>query len=239
MPYANPQLKHLSNEWPAHSAAPNTHQRVLDLVTRYLPGLAGTRIADLPCGAGAFSQRLGALGADVLPVDIAAVEPFLADAAKRVLADANHALPFGDAYFGALVTIEGIEHLENPSLFLRECARVVKPGSFIFLTTPNVDSYRSRRSVLFNGYHRYFRPFSDNDKDSGHLHPIDMVFMRGATQKAGLEIVEVTVNRGEKKNWMYEMLRRRLTRKLPLYMRGEVPFYGEVIIYVLRKASSL
>ena len=57
----------------------------------------------------------------------------------------------------AMISIEGIEHLENPSLFVRECARVVKPGGLVFLSTPNVDSYRSRRSVHLHGFHKYFK----------------------------------------------------------------------------------
>lgn len=230
-------LKHLTNEWPAHAAAPNTHNRVLELVRQYYPELKGVRICDLPCGAGAFSNRLAGMGADTVPVDIAAVEPFLADASRRVLADANQRLPFADGEFDAFVTIEGIEHLENPSFFLRECARVIKPEGRIFLTTPNVDSFRSRRYLFAYGFYRFFEPVNDTDKDSGHLHPIDMVFFRGAAQRAGLEIAEVTVNRIEKKGWFSERLRSSLVRKLPEYMRGEVPFYGDVIIYVLKKRT--
>ena len=228
-------MKHITNEWPQHAAAPNTHNRVLELIGKYLPRPAGLRICDVPCGAGAFSTRLAQLGADVTPMDIAAVEPFLADRARRILSNANQRFPFDDGHFDALVTIEGIEHLENPSQFLRECARVVKAGSLIFLTTPNVDSFRSRRYLFLKGFHRYFGPVNDFDKDSGHLHPIDMVFFRGAAQRAGLEILEVTVNHIDKKSWLSELLRPRLTSKLPHYMQGDAPFYGDVIIYVLKR----
>ncbi len=232
------KIKHITHEWPAHAAAPGTHQKVFDLVQQYLPQAKGMRIADVPCGAGLFSKRLAELGAEVVPVDIAPVSPFHADPATRVLADANQPLPFPDGSFDALVTIEGIEHLENPSHFLRECARLVRPGSKIFLSTPNVDSFRSRRYVGMNGFHRYFGPLNDTDKDSGHLHPIDMVFMRGACQRAGLRILDVAVNRIEKRTLLSEFLRKRMTRKLPTYMHGEVPFYGDCIIYVLERPSA-
>jgi SAM-dependent methyltransferase len=228
-------LKHLTNEWPAHAAPSNTHARVWELVQARIGELAGKRVLDVPCGAGAFSARLAASGADLRALDVAAVEPFLAPREARALADANLGLPFAAGEFDAVVTIEGIEHLENPSLFLRECARVTRPGGWIFLTTPNVDSLRSRKYVAAYGFHRYFGPVNDTDKDSGHLHPIDMIFMRGALRRAGLEIAEVTVNRVHKKRWWTEWLRPRLTRKLPAYMKGEVPFYGDSIIYVLRK----
>lgn len=224
-----------AHQWPEHAAAYNTHNRVLEVMQKHLPGIAGLSILDVPCGAGAFSARLAALGANVVPMDIEAVEPFHADRAKRILGDANQPLPFPDAAFDALVTIEGIEHLENPSFYLRECARVVKPGGWIFLSTPNVDSFRSRKSAFVYGFHRYFGPWSEVHKDSWHLLPVDMVFFRGAAKKANLDIVDVTVNALRGKNLFKEMLRPFLTRKLPHYMRGPVPFYGDVIIYVLRK----
>lgn len=224
-----------SDQWPEHAAAPNTHNRVYELVQQYLPQAQGKKICDLPCGAGAFSARLAQLGAAVTAVDLEAVEPFYYDKSHRVLADANLALPFADNEFDAMVSIEGIEHLENPSFFVRECARVVKPGGLVFLSTPNVDSYRSRRSTHVHGFHKYFMPVSASHKMAYHLHPIDMTFVRGAVQKAGLAIEGLAVNRMSGKTLISEILRPLFTRKLPAELKGEIPHYGEVIIYVLRK----
>lgn len=227
------RLKHITNEWPEESAAAGTHERVLELMaTRPLKGM---RILDVPCGAGRFSAALGRRGADVTPMDIAPVSPFAGELQRRVLADVNVGLPFPSSSFDAVVSIEGIEHFENPSLFVRECARVIRPGGRIFLTTPNVDSLRSRRYALVYGFHRYFGPATETDKDSGHLHPIDMIFMAGAVRRAGLVITATAVNRIEKKSWLTELLRPMLTRRLPSYMRGEIPFYGDCLIYVLEK----
>lgn len=226
-----------SDDWPEHAAAPNTHNRVLELVQHYLPNPVGLQVCDLPCGAGMFSARLSRLGMEVTAVDLEAVAPFYFDKARRVLADANLTLPFADGEFDALVSIEGIEHLENPSSFMRECARLVKPGGLVILSTPNVDSYRSRRSIYAHGFHKYFKPVSAYHKMAWHLHPIDMVFVRGAARKAGLEILEVAVNRMTGKNFWSEALRPVFNRKLPAELRGEIPYYGEVIIYILKKPA--
>jgi 2-polyprenyl-3-methyl-5-hydroxy-6-metoxy-1,4-benzoquinol methylase len=161
-----------TDQWPEHAAAPNTHKRVYELVRQYLPVGAGKKVADLPCGAGSFSARLAQLGMDVAAVDLEAVEPFYFDKDKRVLADANLPLPFADGELDAMISIEGIEHLENPSMFARECARVVKLGGLVFLSTPNVDSYRSRRSTYVHGYHKYFRPMTPDQKMAWHLLPV-------------------------------------------------------------------
>ncbi|HXU92183.1 MAG TPA: methyltransferase domain-containing protein [Gallionella sp.] len=224
-----------SNQWPEHAAAPNTHNRVFELVRQYLTAPEGKKVCDLPCGAGAFSARLAQLGADITAVDIEAVEPFYYDRGHRILADANLPLPFADGEFDAMVSIEGIEHLENPSFFLRECARVVKPGGLVFLSTPNIDSFRSRRSTFLHGFPKYFRPKTADRKDAYHLHPIDMTFVRGALRKTDLSIVELAVNRFSGRNIFRELLRPLFTAKLPEEMRGQIPFYGEVLIYVLRK----
>lgn len=227
-----------TNVWPEHAAAPNTHNRMLELVRQYLPDAAGRKVCDLPCGAGAFSARLAELGMDVTAVDIEAVEPFYFDPKRRVLADANLALPFADGEFDAMVSIEGIEHLENPSFFLRECARVVRPGGWVFLSTPNVDSYRSRRSAYIHGFPKYFQPKTPERKDAWHLHPVDMTFVRGALRKTDLSIVELAVNQLSGRNMFRELMRPLFTLKLPQEMRGEIPFYGEVMIYVLRKNAA-
>jgi len=224
-----------TNQWPEHAAAPNTHNRVFELLLSHLPAINDKRICDLPCGAGAFSARLAQAGAQVTAVDLEAVSPFYFDESHRVLADANKALPFADGEFDAMVSIEGIEHLENPSFFVRECARIVRPGGLVIISTPNVDSYRSRRSVHIHGFHKYFKPVGEGQKMAWHLLPVDMVFMFGALRKAGLDVVEIAVNRKHGKGIVSELLRPVFNRKLPPELRGEIPYYGEVIIYVLRK----
>lgn len=224
----------VQSSWPEHAAAHNTHQRVLDMVRRLLPTGRGLSALDVPCGAGALSARLATEGLDVTSVDIEAVEPFRHDPTRRVLANANQGLPFPDRKFDLVVSVEGIEHLENPSAFLRECARVAKDDGIVIISTPNVDSFRSRRWALVRGHHRFFGPQGEAAKDSGHLHGIDMIFFRGAAERAGLEVVELAVNDIDK-SWFSELLRPWLTRRLPPVMRNEIPFYGDVMIYGLKK----
>ncbi|MEK6806071.1 MAG: class I SAM-dependent methyltransferase [Pseudomonadota bacterium] len=225
----------MSLEWRELAAAPETHPRVLELLHKHLQPFQGAKVLDMPCGSGLFSKWMQEQGLKVTPMDIEDVRPFHHDPAQRVLGDANRGLPFPDGQFDAVVTVEGIEHLENPSFFLRECARVVRPGGHVVLTTPNVDAIKSRRHVYLKGYFRYFEPKGAGLKDAHHLHPIDMIFMRGAIQRAGLAIVEITVNQFSGKTWFTELTRRYFTHKLPAEMKGEVPYYGDVVIYVLTK----
>lgn len=223
--------------WPAVAAAAGTHQQSLVFLHQHLP-VVGAKILDLPCGAGAFANAAAQLGFDVTTMDIHPNEPYLADPAKRVIGDANRPLPFADGQFDAVCSIEGIEHLENPSFFLRELCRVTKPGGYCVLSTPNVDSYRSRSNTLFRGHHRYFRPESDTEKDSGHMHPIDLYFVMGALTKTEFELIDLGVNsmsgRAGPNAWR-EFVRKFLSGLYPPRLREKVPFYGDVLIYVLKK----
>lgn len=219
-------------------SAPNTHEAAFDLFTSHVGSVAGLRICDVPAGAGAFSQRLLEEGARVAAVDIEAHGDFAPDRAILTLADANLGLPFEPASFDAVASIEGIEHLENPSFFLREIARVLKPGGWALVTTPNVDSFRSRLYRLLRGHYKFFRPESATARQYGHIHPIDMVFFKGAAQGAGLSLVATCVNeRTERHLWLKETFRKWLTRYWPESMRGKIPFYGDVMVYLLRKPA--
>ena len=49
-------------------------------------------------------------------------------------------LPYGDATFDLLVSMDVVEHVPEPLPWLREALRVVKPGGSLFFTTPNYAS---------------------------------------------------------------------------------------------------
>lgn len=134
--------------WPPIAAAEGTHAKTLEILHE-LGLTARAKVLDMPCGAGAFASAAEQLGFDVTGLDIHPNEPYYGKIDKRILGDANKGLPFEDDMFDAVCSIEGIEHLENPSFFLRELCRVTKPGGYCILSTPNVDSYRSRRNLFF------------------------------------------------------------------------------------------
>jgi SAM-dependent methyltransferase len=55
-------------------------------------------------------------------------------------------LPYPDARFDVVVSMDVVEHVIDPRPWLREALRVLKPGGLLFLTTPNYAS-RSLRAI--------------------------------------------------------------------------------------------
>jgi SAM-dependent methyltransferase len=107
-------------------------------------------IVDVGCGTGrlfSFVRNLcdRYIGADIVPYD-----SFPAGA-QFVKADLDiGTVPLPDASAEVVVSVETIEHLENPRAFMRELTRLAAPGGWIAITTPNQLSLTSKLSLVLN-----------------------------------------------------------------------------------------
>ena len=99
--------------------------------------------------------------------------------ASFVPADLEAPLPWPDGYFDAVASIEGIEHLENASAFLRQCRRILAASGLLLLTTPNLVALRSRIRFLGSGFfHGNAVPLNEAGRDP--LHHIGLLTYPGA-----------------------------------------------------------
>lgn len=149
---------------------------VLELFGNPAPG----RILDVPAGYGAFAQLLQQRGwGDIDCLDIIAPEDFQLSGVNYRQYDAANPLPYPDASFDYVFSLEGIEHFQAPFPFVRELCRVLKPGGRLYLSTPNTFSVDARIKYLLSGYFPRFRPLMlepdkvmDQPVDDAHISPI-------------------------------------------------------------------
>jgi SAM-dependent methyltransferase len=132
---------------------------------RLLPEPAGAgRWVDLGCGQGEFLEQAGARGHVGLGLDFFRGNAAAAARAGHpaLAADLNHPLPFRDASLDGLTLIEVIEHIVRAEDLVAEMARVLRPGGWLVLTTPNVVHWTYRWRALTGhapkqeGYHYRF-----------------------------------------------------------------------------------
>jgi ubiquinone/menaquinone biosynthesis C-methylase UbiE len=111
------------------------------------------RVLDIGCGDGTFLERLAARIADpaVSFVGVDYSEHQLAKAARLPFefhaCDLGEGIPLPDQSVEVVHAAEIIEHLYDPDLLIEECARVLRPGGHLVVTTPNLQAWFNR--VLF------------------------------------------------------------------------------------------
>lgn len=186
-------------------ASEKLHQEVFEEYQRLVPKHSKT--ADLGAGEGAFSLKVLSRGDSVVGVDKEDWKinaPFL-----RINLDKEFAETiisnFGE--FDVVVAIEIIEHLENPFAFIRECARLLKNGGLLFLTTPNVEAINSRVMFLVKGRLAYFDEYATIR--TAHITPIFSWKLDMALEEAGFEKIvdkyvlhEFTLGKHNLKGWL-------------------------------------
>jgi len=96
-------------------------------------------IIEAGCGVGAWVLYLQRQGfTNIIGVDsyVPVLEQLEARGGRAVEGDVQH-LPFGDESVDVCLSFGVVEHFpENPSSCLREMARVLVPGGYLFLTVP-------------------------------------------------------------------------------------------------------
>jgi SAM-dependent methyltransferase len=118
--------------------------------------VVGAQVLDAGCGEGYGAELLAASAAEATGVDLdAAVVAHARGRYGRARFRQGDllALPFPDASFDAVVSLQTIEHLAEPRAFVAECARVLRPGGRLILSTPNRLTF-SREGVR-NPFHTY------------------------------------------------------------------------------------
>jgi SAM-dependent methyltransferase len=131
------------------------HYHRYALATRWC---ANTRTLDAACGEGYGSAMLALSGASVEGVDVS--EQAIGHAQQRYghlpglafqVADCTR-LPYADDTFDRVVSFETLEHLAEQDQLLAEFRRVLKPGGFLLLSSPDKAVYNDAQENV-NEFH--------------------------------------------------------------------------------------
>jgi 2-polyprenyl-6-hydroxyphenyl methylase/3-demethylubiquinone-9 3-methyltransferase len=116
--------------------------------------LNGRRVVDVGCGGGILADAMARKGADVLGIDLAekslkvaqlhALEADTRGVQYREISAEGLAAQQPEA-FDVVTCMEMLEHVPDPASVVQACARLVKPGGWVFFSTLN----RNPKSFLF------------------------------------------------------------------------------------------
>jgi len=98
-----------------------------DFHERLLGACPDGRLLEIGSGSG----HLKDIAPDIVSIDI------LPSPWVNAVADA-HTLPFADSTFSGIAMIDVLHHLERPGEFLREAARVLRPGGRLAMIEPGI-----------------------------------------------------------------------------------------------------
>jgi len=118
-----------------------------------LARLADKRVVDVGCGGGILAESMARLGADVKGIDLAEKPLKVAqlhglESGIRVDYEAISAEDLAarePERFDVVTCMEMLEHVPDPAATIEACARMAKPGGWLFFSTIN----RNPKSFLF------------------------------------------------------------------------------------------
>jgi len=192
---------------PATTVNRRAWQRLLDAVLPLFEPGAGGSFIDLGCHNGDKTLALAEfIGAElVVGVDFAGPALRLArgKGIETLAVDLNQdaALPFPEASFDCIHTGEVIEHLFSPDLLLAEVARLLKPGGYAVITTPNLASWRNRLALLggwqpfgteVSTQFRVGNPRSPQGILAGHIRMFTPRALRELVERHGLKVDQLS-----------------------------------------------
>jgi len=132
-------------------------QKIFDLVSKYVP--AGGEVLEISCGEGKILARLKESGYKVRGTNYSAY-PNTAPGVKIDFGvDINKGLPYDDASFECVILCDIIEHFPDHIAAIKEVSRVLKPGGYSIILTPNTMKIASRLHFLMTGFFKIKRAF--------------------------------------------------------------------------------
>ncbi|OHV05392.1 class I SAM-dependent methyltransferase [Mycobacterium talmoniae] len=123
---------------------------------RLAPRCAGREVLEAGCGEGYGADLIAGVARRVIGLDYdeTTVAHVRARYPRVQVMHGNLAeLPLPDAAVDVVVNFQVIEHLWDQAQFVAECARVLRPGGLLMVSTPNRITFSPGRDTPINPFH--------------------------------------------------------------------------------------
>jgi len=167
----------------------------LDWIDRHA-GLSGKRVVDVGCGGGILAESMAARGAEVLGIDLSpkplrVAELHARESGARVdyrEIDAEALAADQPGMFEVVTCMEMLEHVPDPAQTVAACARLVKPGGWVFVSTLNRNAKSFLLAIVGAEYVLGLLPKGTHEYEK-FIRPSELAAFARAV---GLEIAEMT-----------------------------------------------
>jgi len=161
---------------------PPVKRAIISFLKSSKPG----KILDIPCGDGWLKNELIGKGWDYHGADLF-TSP---DIKAFTVGDLNKELPFEDQSYDYIVCFEGLEHIENYHLAIREFHRILKEDGQLLISTPNILNVKSRKRFYYYGTYYGFPHLFEMPAEGEHCHinPINPSFLLSFAEKYGFKL---------------------------------------------------
>lgn len=145
------EIKHFNSQahfWWDENGPFRTLHHINPTRTAYISqmtNLANKKVVDVGCGGGVLTEAIAKLNAEVTGIDLASEA---LEIAKLHLFESQLEIPYlktsvedfsesETSNFDVVVCMEMLEHVPNPQLIIDSCAKLLKPGGWLFVSTIN------------------------------------------------------------------------------------------------------
>ena len=166
-----------------------------------LAGLEGKTVLDVGCGGGILSESMAGLGAHVTGIDLGdkalkVAKLHLLESGKQVTYRkiAVEALAKEQPHHYDVVTcMEMLEHVPSPQSIVHACAKLVKPGGWVFFSTINRNPKSYLYAIIGAEYVLNLLPKGTHDY-AKFIKPSELARMARAASLGVHEVIGMTYN---------------------------------------------
>jgi 2-polyprenyl-6-hydroxyphenyl methylase / 3-demethylubiquinone-9 3-methyltransferase len=163
----------------------------LEFISQHL-NLVDKKILDVGCGGGILCEAMACREAQVTGIDaeIESINAAIAHAKTEQRSIEYICSPietYESISFDAITCMEMLEHVQEPQSVINHCARLLKPGGFLFLSTINRTLKAYLSAVIAAEYILGLLPKQTHDY-SKFITPAELAAM---ARRAGLEVVSL------------------------------------------------